>query len=661
MEPGIIVEFIDQQRICCAVVLEDADQRLRLLTEENLEVHQRATRLSHVSNVRLDVGRDRGGLAADLKKTAARRRLLSQGIDIRELWEVLWPMGEWVDLPTMTGLCFPENPNGDHESAVIRACFENRIYFKFNNDAFFPHSEDQVRKNIENEREKERRRLLLEKGVRWLKDVMAGQVRDAPEDMRPVVDILKSFYLFGKESPQAAEGRALLAGAGLDSQEKIFDLLTRVGVWGPHEPVDLLRYDIPVTFSEDVRRQAEAVSLGQDFKALSPSRRNLTDLPMMTIDGQGTLDFDDAISVETLGGYYRIGVHIADVGACVARDTVIDREVARRATSIYMPDIKISMLPPVLAENACSLKVGEVRLAISIFCKISRFAEIFEFEVVPSIIRVSRQLTYSDADMMVDSDEAVWTLHEIACNFRNKRISNGAIHIAIPEISVRVFDNGEISVRKTDRESPGRMFVSEIMILANWLMARFLAEKNMPAIFRSQPDPKARLFSQKKEGTLFQNWMQRRMLNRVVISPKPHAHSGLGLDKYLTATSPIRKYADLVTQRQIRGCFGMDTPYTAQEIQALIDAVREPQACAMLAQKRRHHYWLLRYLEKKIGTVEEAIVLDKRRDHYGILLTAYLVECTLHVSSPLSLKPQDIVLVTISHVDARREVLTVSL
>lgn len=661
MDIGTVVEYIDQQRVFCAVILENSDQRVRLLNEESREMTQKVARLSHVSRTVINMAKGRDRAVASLKEIAALRKTLSEGIDIRELWEVLSPMGEWVDLATMTGLCFPGHPTGDHEAAVIRACFENRIYFKFNQDSFFPHDEAQVQKNIENEKEKERRKRLIETGSQWVQAALEGPVRDLTEEEKPVVEILKSYYLFGKESPEAAAGRALLAGAGVDNSEKIFDLLVKVGEWDPNHHVDLQRYGIPQDFDDVVLAEAAAVAEGVDFKLMESSRRNLMDLPMMTIDGQGTLDFDDAISIESEGGYYRVGVHIADVGAYVGRGDRIDQAAAGRGTSIYMPDLKISMLPPRMAENICSLKVGEVRPAISIFCKISRFAEIFEFEVVPSIIKVGRQLSYNDVDMMVDSDESIWLLHEIACNFRNKRLSSGAIHIAIPEVSVRVFDSGEISVRKSDRESPGRMFVSEMMILANWLMARFLAEKNMPAIFRAQPDPKARLFSQKKEGTLFQNWMQRRMLNRVVISPKPEHHSGLGLDKYLTATSPIRKYTDLVTQRQIRGCFGMEQPYTVEEIDALILSLKEPLTNAALVQRRRHYYWLLKYLEKKIGDVEEAIVLDKRRDHYVILLTAYLVECQLFSSSAWSLKPQDVVRVTISHVDARRDVLTVSL
>jgi len=664
MENGTIVEYIDQQQIFCAVVVEFNDPRVSLLNEGNREVNQKVSRLSHISNTRLKMNGGRDKLIAALKETAARRKSLSEHIDIRELWEVLSPMAEWVDLATMTALCFPNQTSADHESAVIRACFKNRIYFKFNHDSFFPYSEADVEKNIIREKEKELRDRLIEEGGAWLKKVINGIETESAEANTPLIEILKSYYLFGKESPHSMVGRAVVARAGLDSAEKIFDVLVRKGIWPANYNVDLKRYAIPEEFSNAALKKADAIPDQIDFGLLSPKRKNLTSLPVMTIDGQGTLDLDDAISIETENGesgYYRVGVHIADVGEYVAKGDIIDREVITRGTSIYMPDMKIQMMPSRLAENICSLKAGEVRPAISIFFKVSRFAELFDFEVVPSVIRVDRQLTYNDVDLMVDTDESIWLLHEIACNFRRKRLSSGALQITIPEISIRVFENEEISIRKLDRESPGRMFVSEMMIMANWLMARFLAENNMPAIFRGQPEPKARLYSQKKESTLFQNWMQRRMLNRVIISPHPEPHSGLGLDKYVTATSPIRKYFDLVTQRQIRACFGLEQPYSADEIEKILQFLKEPLSNAGLVQMRRNRYWLLKYLEKQVGAKEEAIVLNKLRDKYVILLTSYLVECKLGSSSHWNLKPQDLVRVTITHVDARRDVLSVDL
>ncbi len=660
MKNGTIVEYIDQQRILCAVILDMTDQRVHLLNENSIEVNQKISRLSHASQNRLKMNQGRVKLVASLKETALLRKTLSEQIDIRELWEVLNPMEEWVDLSTMAGLCFPKNPTDDHEAAVIRACFENRIYFKFNQDSFFPYSEQQVEKNIAKEKEKERRNFLINSGGEWLRNVLDGSVDQTIEDTGHFIEILKSYYLFGKESPHYSLGRAMLAKAGMENSEKIFEVMVKIGEWNSDQNVELKRYDVSESFPESVLKAADAVSGDFGLASFEPSRINLITLPLMTIDGQGTLDFDDALSIEPEGSYYRVGVHISDVCAHVKKGDSIDQEIINRGTSIYMPDMKIPMMPTHLAEDVCSLKAGEIRPAISVFFKVSRFAEVFDYEVVPSMIKVSRQLTYHDVDAMVDSDESIWTLHEIACNFNKKRVSNGAVIISIPETSIRVFDNHEISVRRLDRESPGRMLVAEMMIMANWLMAKFLAKNKMPAVFRAQPDPKARLYNQKKEATLFQNWMQRRMLNRAIISSAPGHHSGLGLSKYVTATSPIRKYYDLVTQRQIRGCFGMEQPYTAEEIDQMIQFLRHPLMNAGQVQMRRNRYWLLKFLEKKIGSQEEAIVLDSRRDKYTILLTAYLTECKLMASGNWNLKPQDLVRVTISHVDARRDVLTVN-
>jgi exoribonuclease II len=655
--PGTVVEYIEQQKMVCAVVLEFNDQRVRLLNENGEEASQKIARLSHISKIRLRIGNGREKLVASLKETSASRQALSRTININELWEILSSTGEWVDLSTMTGLCFPVQPNSDHEAAVIRACFDGRAYFKFEQDSFFAHPEDQVAKNLAKEKEKQQREEFISAAAAWLVQALTDPSLRLTETSNRYADILKSYYLFGKDSPHHVMARSIMAQAQVENIEKIFEVMVNIGFWNPNQNLDLYRYKIPVEFPERVVKRAE------DIKVKDPEsrRKNLIYLPMMTIDGPGTMDFDDAISFEAEGGYFRIGIHISDVGAYIPRGDLIDQEMMERGTSIYMPDMRIPMLPPVLAENICSLKAGEIRPAISVFVKTNSHADIFEYEVVPSLIEVKQQWTYNYVDQIAESDPAIGSLCEIARNFRKKRIDSGAVLISLPEISIRVFEGDEISFRRIDRESPSRLLVAEMMIMANWLMAKFLAAHHMPAIFRSQPEPKARLYNQRGEGTLFQNWMQRRLLNRLVLTTKAENHSGLGLDAYVTATSPIRKCFDLVTQRQIRSCLNLDSPYSAEEIQQIISMLEQPLSHAMLVQNHRHRYWLLKYLEGKVGAKEEAVVLDRRRDGYTILMTTYLIESKLSLSGGWNLKPQDLVQVTIQHVDARRDVLTVSL
>lgn len=196
--------------------------------------------------------------------------------------------------------------------------------------------------------------------------------------------------------------------------------------------------------------------------------------------------------------------------------------------------------------------------------------------------------------------------------------------------------------------------------MANWLMAKFLIENDLPAIYRSQTAPRERLY-RGNEGTLFQNWMQRRLISRFALSSKPEPHSGLGLNAYVTATSPIRKYFDLATQRQIRAVFGFEAPASAKEIDYIIQLVEQPMSCVTKIQYNRNKYWLLRYLEKRIGQKEEAVVLYKKRNNYQILIPEYLLECDLSLSGGIDLKPEDLIQVTLQHVNARKDVISVFL
>jgi exoribonuclease-2 len=133
----------------------------------------------------------------------------------------------------------------------------------------------------------------------------------------------------------------------------------------------------------------------------------------------------------------------------------------------------------------------------------------------------------------------------------------------------------------------------------------------------------------------------------------------LGLNAYVTATSPIRKYFDLATQRQIRAVHGLEAPYTPEEIDKIIQLLEQPMSCVINMQHSRHKYWLLKYLEKRIGQKEEAVVLYKKKSNYQILMAEYMLECDLPLSSGIDLRPEDLIQVKIQHVNARKDVLSV--
>jgi exoribonuclease-2 len=321
-----------------------------------------------------------------------------------------------------------------------------------------------------------------------------------------------------------------------------------------------------------------------------------------------------------------------------------------------MPDDKLPMLPADLSDDLCSLRQGEIRPAISTLIQLSRFFEIQDVQIVPSIIQVHHQMSYTEANLLNGKDDPITTLHKIATLLREKRLKAGAVQITLPEVNVWLEDNGDIRYTKVDRENPSRMLVSEMMIFANSLMAKYLADHQMPAVFRSQPPPSQRLFKG-VETALLPNLMQRKHLSRAVISTDPQTHSGLGVKAYTTATSPIRRYHDLLTQRQIKAVMGLNPAYSKKDLEEIIQAVSVPMANAGRIQGARKRYWLLKLLETMRGESLDALVLDGHRDHYNILLKEFMLEARLP-SSGLKLKQGDAIQVTVQHVDARRDQLS---
>ena len=660
MESGTIVEYIDRKLIVCAVVLGKKNQKLRMLTEHNHEVSHAEKRLAHVSSERLDLRTGRDALVNRLKNTVARRRQLQKQIDVEALWEVLHTEATWIDLQTMAEFSFDGEISGDHTSAVIRALFEDRLYFKFDSNRFFPNSRKRVAQIAAQAALEAKKAHTIEEGSRWIQEVLGVPHPSVPPEKEEIIELLKSFYLFGKDSPHYDIGKEIISRSGLDPTDGPFHLLVKLGIWNHDENLNLHRFGISDTFPPEAVEAVEQLNDQETKVKQDGKRRDLTYLSTITIDGQSTLDFDDAISIERQGDGFRLWVHVTDVSHFLEKGSPVDEEALARGSSIYMPDKRIPMVPRPLAEDLCSLKEGQDRRAISITARLDHSARLLEYEIFPSIIRVNRQMTYYDSNLMVDQDPELSAIYELAQKFREFRLNAGAIQLTLPEMNVWIDSKREISVSQINRESPGRLMVSECMILANWLAGQFFRDQGQATIFRSQFEPRGRLIDE-SGGTLYQNWMQRRLLSRVFIGLEPEPHTGLGLDVYVTLTSPLRKYVDVATQRQLRSLLGLEALYSDEEIRFIIQAVEQPMSYITVLQRERLRYWILRYLQRHVGQKEEALVLEKRRHRYVILLTKYMIECSLPLNCGADLKSEDTILVKLDRVSARSDTIGLSL
>ncbi|NTW52054.1 MAG: ribonuclease R [Chlorobiaceae bacterium] len=344
-------------------------------------------------------------------------------------------------------------------------------------------------------------------------------------------------------------------------------------------------------FAEDIREEITDADL--------EGRLDIRDKTVFTIDPVDAKDFDDALSIEPLSkGLYRVGVHIADVSHYVPENSELDKEAHKRATSVYLVDRVIPMLPSRLSEKVCSLNPGVDRMAFSIFFHITTAGEIKKFEFNKTVIHSKRRFTYEDVQEILNSGKGDYIkelrlLDSISTVLREQRFAHGGLDFETEEVRFRLGSKGEpIEVIKKERLGSHRL-IEEFMLLANRKVAEYLtttflenAKSPQPVIYRIHGAPQMERVSvlanfvrkigfdlkldrkgnesatvsskalrellQKVHGTNVEflvNELVLRSMSKAVYSGDNLGHYGLGFEHYTHFTSPIRRYPDLIVHR----------------------------------------------------------------------------------------------------------------
>ena len=397
--------------------------------------------------------------------------------------------------------------------------------------------------------------------------------------------------------------RQALQAAGLDPLRAPFELLVRLGHWGPDEDLELRREAWPLEFSTAALREAAEV------RQLLQGETDLRGLPTISIDAEGTRDVDDALSVQQGPGGWSLWVHLALPGAFLKPEGPLFEEALERATTLYLPDRTVPMLPPLLSEERLSLCCGQERPALSLLIELDEGGEPRGLQLLLARIVVDRALTYEEADEALGADPLWRQLLELAGRLRERRRRRGALIVHWPEVQVRVRD-GQVVLRRRDREGASQMAVSECMILANWLIARWLQERGVAIPYRVQP-PMAEPVPVPSGFDPLSWWRLRRSIPRAQVSLSPAAHAGLGVDPYTFATSPLRRVLDLLVQMQLIGVLrGDGPPFGPERVQELVVRARASMERAERLERSRRRYWLLKYLLQRADRELEAVVLE---------------------------------------------------
>ncbi len=646
---GKIIEYIEHGRFICGVVLQDSGKRLHLLNQNGREVSLPPARILDASTGQIGQCSSRDEWLKQLKSVDETRKEKMAAIDLEEIWTLASEEPETVFSPRfLAELAFGEEATDDHVAAFMRCIFVDRLFFKYKEGKINAHSPEvveQLRIRAEKERQKE---AFLVEGAKHLTAIWQG-TNDDWQDKDTCLHLLSDYYLFGNEIPESDVARELLKRAGLTAPHDAYLLLVKAGVWERNENIPLLRHEVPVEFPDVVQEKAMSMETKVD-ELLAEGRKDFRKLPILTIDGEYTRDFDDALHIEKRGDNYMVGIHITDVAHYIKPGDPLFQEAVRRVTSIYFADGRVPMLPPEISEGVCSLIAGQDRPAMSFMVLLNEEGEVLDYDIYASIVKVDRQLSYSEVNDLIGRDRELTDLSRLADTLKQRRISGGAILLPIPDVNI-IFDRDDtVAVRLDDVDSPARRLIAEFMVLANTLGARYVADQEVPGLYRIQGEPRKRLlYGQEKE--LFAIYRQRKFLSPAQLVTKAAQHSCVGVPQYTTVTSPIRRLLDLVMQLQIMSVLqGRGSMFSEAELKNMARDITTVQSKVNLVRQLRHRYWLLKFLAASVGKRVSALVIDKGPKRIQIVLTDCLLDGDLPANQAMHADPGDVISVKVARV-----------
>ncbi len=617
--------------ITIARVVDVESSRVRVAVRRKKEARLPAERIILYTQVFAE-GDDQ---VADFRKQSED---IASEVDISELWEVVSDEQTTLSFDDLAELYWGANATPAQQVALLLCLDRDNLYFDDGKGGYTPRTHSAVEETLA------RRQRQAQQSAE-ADDLLACLKRgELPGTLTPhqqmLIDSIRNYAAFGDDYTRSSLVKSLLnkmeRKAG-NLQRLAFNVLVSCGQFSPDEPLELVRDDIAESFSDAALAAAAEIN---EFELHDDSNRiDLTDLPTVTIDDTDTQDRDDALSLEKRenaddgAGTYRLGIHITDAGALIPQGSVLDEEADRRMASLYIPDRKIPMLPTAVSHDKGSLEAGKRRAALSLLADISADGDILNYEVKPSIITSDAALSYDDANTAIATGDAPYHdllagLHKLTEALKRKREAAGAVGIDRAELLIKFVSSDDVDVKVVQRNSPAREMVAECMVLCNSLLASFCHENDIPASYRSQTAPDLSDLGSGlpsgvdigDDGPLRQYLMLRRFApaqSGTTAAP----HGGLGVPAYIQATSPLRRYPDMVMQRQITHYLSTGEPLYGVEDVTSVAGRADVQLRAMgKLEDERRRYWLLKYfkLRKEQGSEDEesttfkAIVLENQ-------------------------------------------------
>ena len=426
-------------------------------------------------------------------------------------------------------------------------------------------------------------------------------------------------------------------------------------------------HGLPEEFPKKVLDEAEKVAIEIPQEEID-RRLDLRDMNIFTIDGEDAKDLDDAVSIEVLdNGNYKLGVHIADVTHYVKEKSKLDKEALKRATSVYLVDKVIPMLPKTLSNGVCSLNPFEDKLTLSVFMEINHKGDVVKHDIKETIINSKARMTYTEvSDILEKDDEKLkktfakvaddfFTAEKLARILMKRREKRGAIDFDFPEAKIILNNDGDVvDIVQYERRISNRI-IEEFMLITNETVAEHFFWLNMPFVYRVHETPahekietlnkfistfgyviKGDLESvhpKALQGIIEQihgkteekaiSTIMLRSLKQARYSPECVGHFGLAAQYYSHFTSPIRRYPDLQIHRIIKEFLnGKISQKRQDQLAQIVDYAStqssEREREAELAERDVKDIYKARYMEDRVG--EEFVGIVSSVTSFGMFI-----------------------------------------
>ena len=432
---------------------------------------------------------------------------------------------------------------------------------------------------------------------------------------------------------------------------EVLDILGTAGQNNAEMHAILAEFGLPYKYPQAVERAAEKIS-DQITDEEIAKREDFRGVTTFTIDPKDAKDFDDALSARQLeNGHWEVGVHIADVTHYVKVESLIDREAFNRATSVYLVDRTIPMLPERLCNQLCSLRPNEEKLCFSAIFELNSHAEVVKSHIARTVIKSDRRFTYEEAQEVIETGEGDYkeellALNGLAQQLRERRFKQGAINFDRYEVKFEIDEEGKPLRVYFKVAKEANKLVEEFMLLANRTVAEFVGcppkgKKPKTFVYRIHelPDPdKMENFAQfirrfgyklkttgskvevskginglldKVQGKPEENLIETvaiRSMQKARYSTENIGHYGLAFDYYTHFTSPIRRYPDMMVHRLLEHYLAGGRTVTQKKYEAMCDHCSSMEQVAANAERSSIKYKQVEFMKDKLGQVFDGVI-----------------------------------------------------